>query len=51
MGWGLVGEMTQALYAHMNNKTIKKTSKTHIYALSRSDPNTCSEIRLVERKM
>jgi hypothetical protein len=23
-GGGLGGEMTQALYAHMNNKTIKK---------------------------
>jgi hypothetical protein len=23
-GWGQRGEMTQALYAHMNNKTIKK---------------------------
>jgi hypothetical protein len=23
-GWGQEGEMTQALYAHMNNKTIKK---------------------------
>jgi hypothetical protein len=23
-GWGQWGEMTQALYAHMNNKTIKK---------------------------
>jgi hypothetical protein len=23
-GWGQGGEMTQALYAHMNNKTIKK---------------------------
>jgi hypothetical protein len=23
MGWGQRGEMTQALYAHMNNKTIK----------------------------
>jgi hypothetical protein len=22
--WGQGGEMTQALYAHMNNKTIKK---------------------------
>jgi hypothetical protein len=22
-GWGQEGEMTQALYAHMNNKTIK----------------------------
>jgi hypothetical protein len=22
-GWGQGGEMTQALYAHMNNKTIK----------------------------
>jgi hypothetical protein len=37
-GWGHGGEMTQALYAHMNNKTIKKnllifegnqTSKSH----------------------
>jgi hypothetical protein len=23
-GWGQGGEMTQALYAHINNKTIKK---------------------------
>jgi hypothetical protein len=23
-GWGQEGEMTQALYAHMKNKTIKK---------------------------
>jgi hypothetical protein len=23
-GWGQRGEMTQALYAYMNNKTIKK---------------------------
>jgi hypothetical protein len=23
-GWGQGGEMTQALYAHMNNKIIKK---------------------------
>jgi hypothetical protein len=23
-GWGQGEEMTQALYAHMNNKTIKK---------------------------
>jgi hypothetical protein len=23
MGWGPGGEMTQALYAHMNNKKIK----------------------------
>jgi hypothetical protein len=26
-GVGLGGEMTQALYAHMNNKTIKKRKK------------------------
>jgi hypothetical protein len=26
-GWGHGGEMTQALYAHMNNKTIKKEFK------------------------
>jgi hypothetical protein len=26
-GWGHGGEMTQALYAHMNNKTIKKKRK------------------------
>jgi hypothetical protein len=25
-GVGAGGEMTQALYAHMNNKTIKKSS-------------------------
>jgi hypothetical protein len=24
--WGQGGEMTQALYAHMNNKTIKKNN-------------------------
>jgi hypothetical protein len=24
LGWEQGGEMTQALYAHMNNKTIKK---------------------------
>jgi hypothetical protein len=28
MGWGQVGEMTQVLYAHMNNKSIKK--KKHL---------------------
>jgi hypothetical protein len=29
MGWGggLGGEMTQALYAHMNNKKINKQTK------------------------
>jgi hypothetical protein len=27
MGWGQGGEMTQALYAHMNNKTIKIKKK------------------------
>jgi hypothetical protein len=26
-GWGQGGEMTQALYAPMNNKTIKKEEK------------------------
>jgi hypothetical protein len=26
-GWGQGGEMTQALYAHMSNKTIKKEKK------------------------
>jgi hypothetical protein len=26
-GWGQGGEMTQALYAHMNNKTIKSKKK------------------------
>jgi hypothetical protein len=26
-GWGQGGEMTQTLYAHMNNKTIKKKKK------------------------
>jgi hypothetical protein len=26
-GWGQGGEMTQALHAHMNNKTIKKRNK------------------------
>jgi hypothetical protein len=29
-GWGQGGEMTQALYAHMNNKTIKKNFKKPI---------------------
>jgi hypothetical protein len=31
MGWGQGGEMTQALYAHMNNKTIikKKPEKSY----------------------
>jgi hypothetical protein len=28
MGWGQGGEMTQALYVHMNNKTIKNKKKT-----------------------
>jgi hypothetical protein len=27
-GWGQGGEMTEALYAHMNNKRKKKGSKT-----------------------
>jgi hypothetical protein len=27
-GWGWGGEMSQALYAHMNNKTMKKKWKT-----------------------
>jgi hypothetical protein len=27
-GWGEVEEMTQALYAHMNNKKIKIKTKT-----------------------
>jgi hypothetical protein len=27
MGWGQGGEMTQALYAYMNNKTIKIKKK------------------------
>jgi hypothetical protein len=26
-GWGQEGEMTQALYAHMNNKKIKNKKK------------------------
>jgi hypothetical protein len=26
-GWGHGGEMSQALYAHTNNKTIKKKPK------------------------
>jgi hypothetical protein len=26
-GWGQGSEMTQALYAHMNNKTIKQKQK------------------------
>jgi hypothetical protein len=28
LGWGQGGEMTQALYEHMNNKTIKKNAST-----------------------
>jgi hypothetical protein len=27
MGWGQGEEMTQALYAHMNNKTMKKKKR------------------------
>jgi hypothetical protein len=30
-GWGQGGEMTQALYAHMNNKTIKKIKIKKIF--------------------
>jgi hypothetical protein len=30
---GAGGEMTQALYAHMNNKTIKKKSKGRIFGI------------------
>jgi hypothetical protein len=29
IGWGQGGEMTQALYAHMNNKIIKKNNLKH----------------------
>jgi hypothetical protein len=29
-GWGQEGEMTQALYAHLNNKTIKQINKKQI---------------------
>jgi hypothetical protein len=29
-GWGEEGEMTQALYEHMNNKTIKIFKKEDI---------------------
>jgi hypothetical protein len=32
MGWGQGGEMTQALYAHMNNKKIKITKKKNVYS-------------------
>jgi hypothetical protein len=28
--WGQWGEMTQALYAHMNNKRKRKKKKDHI---------------------
>jgi hypothetical protein len=28
-GGGMGGEMTQALYAHMNNKTIKKNKNKY----------------------
>jgi hypothetical protein len=31
-GWGQRGEMIQALYAHMNNKTIKIKKKGRIIA-------------------
>jgi hypothetical protein len=31
MGWGQRGEMTQALCAHMNNKTMKKKRLSSIY--------------------
>jgi hypothetical protein len=37
MGWGQGGEMTQALYAHMNNKrkkSKKQTKKTSCSAQS-----------------
>jgi hypothetical protein len=34
-GWGHGGEMTQALYAHMNNKKIKIKKKT------KAKNNTC----------
>jgi NaMN:DMB phosphoribosyltransferase len=30
-GLGAGGEMTQALYAHMNNKTIKKILKNFLH--------------------
>jgi hypothetical protein len=30
-GVGAGGELTQALYAHMNNKTIKKKNKNSTY--------------------
>jgi hypothetical protein len=30
-GWGQRGEMTQALYAHMNHKTIKIIKKRDTY--------------------
>jgi hypothetical protein len=31
-GGGQVGEMTQALYAHMNTNRIKKKKEKYIYA-------------------
>jgi hypothetical protein len=34
-GWGQEGEMTQALYAHMNKKTIKKRRFPSISSLLR----------------
>jgi hypothetical protein len=33
MGWGQGGEITQALYAPMNNKTIKKKEKKSGYTV------------------
>jgi hypothetical protein len=39
-GWGQGGEMTQALYAHMNNKTIK---------IKRKDPYICLWIGSIDR--
>jgi hypothetical protein len=32
-GWGKGGEMTQALYAHMNNKKIKIKKKRNVYEI------------------
>jgi hypothetical protein len=36
MGWGQGGEMTQALYAHMNNKIIKiNKNKNNLFTILR----------------
>jgi hypothetical protein len=37
MGCGQAGEMTQALYAHMNNKTIKKLKKKVTFLYTKNE--------------